>query len=98
MFSTEKIGAIAIQTDIEELTKIYTHDKRTHTDSRPWVMLNMIASSNGLATLDGLSGKLGGDEDRALFRTLRGIADFILVGLKTVKAIKLMRKKHLKKL
>ena len=84
MFSTEKIGAIAIQTDIKELTKIYTHDKRTHTDSRPWVMLNMIASSNGLATLDGLSGKLGGEEDRALFRTLRGIADFILVGLKTV--------------
>ena len=84
MFSTEKIGAIAIQTDIEELTKIYTHDKRTHTDSRPWVMLNMIASSNGLATLDGLSGKLGGEEDRALFKTLRGIADFILVGLKTV--------------
>ena len=84
MFSTEKIGAIAIKTNIEELTKIYTHDKRTHTDSRPWVMLNMIASSNGLATLDGLSGKLGGEEDRALFKTLRGIADFILVGLKTV--------------
>ena len=47
-------------------------------------MLNMIASSNGLATLDGLSGKLGGAEDRELFRTLRGMADFILVGLKTV--------------
>lgn len=47
-------------------------------------MLNMIASSNGLATLDGLSGKLGGDEDRELFKTLRSIADFILVGLKTV--------------
>ena len=44
----------------------------------------MITSSNGLATLDGLSGKLGGDEDRELFRTLRGMADFILVGLKTV--------------
>ena len=28
-------------------------------------MLNMITSSNGLATLDGLSGKLGGDEDRS---------------------------------
>ncbi len=47
-------------------------------------MLNMIASSNGLATLDGFSGKLGGDEDRELFRTLRGMADFILVGNKTV--------------
>lgn len=47
-------------------------------------MLNMIASSNGLATLDGLSGKLGGDEDRELFKTLRSMADFILVGLKTV--------------
>ncbi len=47
-------------------------------------MLNMITSSNGLATLDGLSGKLGGEEDRELFRTLRGMADFILVGLKTV--------------
>ena len=44
-------------------------------------MLNMITSSNGLATLDGLSGKLGGDEDRELFRTLRGMAAGILGGL-----------------
>ncbi len=84
MFSTEMREGIAIQTDIEELTKIYTDDRRTHTDNQPWVMLNMIASSNGLATLDGLSGKLGGKEDRALFRTLRGVSDFILVGLNTV--------------
>jgi riboflavin biosynthesis pyrimidine reductase len=47
-------------------------------------MLNMIASSNGLATRNGLSGQLGGDEDKSLFRTLRSLSDFILVGLKTV--------------
>jgi riboflavin biosynthesis pyrimidine reductase len=44
----------------------------------------MIASSNGLATRKGLSGQLGGDEDKALFRTLRSLSDFILVGLRTV--------------
>lgn len=69
---------------MSELRAIYLSDSRSHDDNEPWVMLNMIASSNGLATLDGRSGKLGGDEDRELFRTLRGMADLILVGLKTV--------------
>ena len=86
MFSTEMREGIAIQTDIEELTKIYTDDRRTHDDNQPWVMLNMISSKNGLATLDGKSGPLGGAADKALFRTLRGLADVILVAAGTVRA------------
>ena len=84
MFSTDRRGDTTIKANISELREIYLSDRRSHKDNKPWVMLNMIASSNGLATLDGLSGKLGGDEDRELFKTLRGMADFILVGLKTV--------------
>ncbi len=72
-------------TGIERLISTYRADKRTHSDGSPWVLLNMISSSNGLSTRDGLSGSLGGPEDRELFRFLRSIADVIIVGHGTVR-------------
>ena len=53
---------------------------------RPWVMLNMIASVDGAAALEGTSGGLGGEADRALFRELRGLADVVIVASGTVRA------------
>jgi riboflavin biosynthesis pyrimidine reductase len=52
---------------------------------RPGVRLNMIASADGAATVAGRSGGLAGAGDRALFRTLRSLADVILVGAGTVR-------------
>lgn len=52
----------------------------------PRVRLNFVASLDGAATLDGVSGGLGTDPDRAVFTTLRVIADVILVGAGTVRA------------
>jgi|TARA_B100001105_G_scaffold135688_1_gene108663 riboflavin-specific deaminase-like protein len=49
-------------------------------------MLNMVASVDGATTVAGLSGRLGGTGDRQVFRTLRGLADMILVGAGTVRA------------
>ncbi len=75
-----------METDIDSLLETYISDLRPKATGSPWVMLNMISSKNGLATLDGKSGPLGGTADKALFRTLRGLADVILVAAGTVRA------------
>ncbi len=50
------------------------------------VMLNMISTADGLATLDGRSGAISDPADRALFHGLRGAVDAVLVGAGTVRA------------
>ena len=74
-----------METDLDSLLETYISDVRSGVSSSPWVMLNMISSKNGLATLNGTSGPLGGPADKALFRTLRGLADVILVAAGTVR-------------
>ncbi|MEE2682887.1 MAG: dihydrofolate reductase family protein [Actinomycetota bacterium] len=71
--------------EILNLINTYRSDNRIHPNGNPWVLLNMITSSNGLPTLNGLSGPLGGAADKALFTALRGIADIIIVGYGTVR-------------
>ena len=41
---------------------------------RPWVMLNMVASIDGAAAIDGLSGGLSSEPDKAMFGALRAQA------------------------
>jgi riboflavin biosynthesis pyrimidine reductase len=53
---------------------------------RPWVALSMISSLDGSTAIDGRSGGLGNDSDRAVFATLRSVADVILVGAGTAAA------------
>ncbi|QXJ20542.1 pyrimidine reductase family protein [Actinomadura graeca] len=52
----------------------------------PFLRANMVASLDGAAQRDGLSGGLGGEADRALFSLLRGLADVVIVGAGTVRA------------
>lgn len=54
--------------------------------SRPYLLLNMISSADGRATLGGRSGALGGDADKELFHGLRTAVDAVLVGAGTVRA------------
>ncbi len=54
--------------------------------ARPRVMLNMVSTVDGRATLDGRSGALSGSADRALFHGLRSAVDAVLVGAGTVRA------------
>ena len=53
---------------------------------RPGVRLNMIASVDGAAAVDGRSGGLGGSADHRLFFVLRALADVVLVAAGTVRA------------
>ncbi|HEY9312354.1 dihydrofolate reductase family protein [Williamsia sp.] len=44
---------------------------------------NMVGSIDGAATVNSLSGGLGGDGDHQLFAVLRGLADVVVVGART---------------
>lgn len=52
---------------------------------RPRVLLNMVATVDGRATLGGRSGTISGPADRALFHALRAPVDAVLVGAGTVR-------------
>jgi len=54
-------------------------------EGRPYVVLNMVATLDGKAALDGTTRGLGGDTDRELFRQLRTQADAIMAGAGTVR-------------
>jgi riboflavin biosynthesis pyrimidine reductase len=53
---------------------------------RPRVVLNMVSTVDGRATVDGRSGAIGDAVDRALFHGLRSAVDAVLVGAGTVRA------------
>ncbi len=52
---------------------------------RPYVVLNMIATLDGRATLNGRSGPISDSADRALFHGLRSVVDAIMAGAGTVR-------------
>jgi riboflavin-specific deaminase-like protein len=54
--------------------------------TRPRVLLNMVSSADGRATLEGRSAGLSSPADRALFHALRAASDAVLVGAGTVRA------------
>jgi riboflavin biosynthesis pyrimidine reductase len=71
--------------DVDPMTRL-AGDRRPRPADRPWVMVNMIATVDGGTATSGVSGGLGADGDRTVFRALRSLADVILVGAATVRA------------
>jgi riboflavin-specific deaminase-like protein len=53
---------------------------------RPYVLLNMVATLDGRATLGGRSGPISDAADRALFHGLRAVVDGVMAGAGTVRA------------
>jgi riboflavin-specific deaminase-like protein len=53
---------------------------------RPYLGLNMVATADGKATIDGRSGPIGNPADRELFHELRGRVEAVMVGAGTVRA------------
>ncbi|HEX5853539.1 MAG TPA: dihydrofolate reductase family protein, partial [Solirubrobacteraceae bacterium] len=60
-------------------------DRAPSSSARPRVLLNMIASVDGRATLSGRSGPLSDAADRKLFHGLRTAVDAVLVGAGTLR-------------
>lgn len=53
---------------------------------RPYVVLNMVCTVDGRATLGGRSGPISGSADRALFHGLRSVVDAVMAGAGTMRA------------
>ena len=70
--------------DDVDVQSIYGADVRAPVSDRPWVMCNMISSADGGIAVQGTSGGLGGDGDKAVFSALRSIPDVIIVASGTV--------------
>lgn len=52
---------------------------------RPYLVLNMVATLDGKATIGGRTGAIGGRADRELFHHLRTQADAVMAGAETVR-------------
>jgi riboflavin biosynthesis pyrimidine reductase len=71
--------------DPGDVDPVDVYARLSRVGNRPRVRLNMIASVDGGASFKGRSGKLGGPADKAIFATLRSLADVILVGAATMR-------------
>ncbi len=69
----------------ETVERLGLWQRSAQTTARPRVLLNMVSSTDGRATIEGRSDGLGGPADRALFHALRSAVDAVLVGAGTVR-------------
>src|ERR1700730_10217858 len=60
-------------------------DRPGATSWRPHVMLNMVSTADGRASIGGRSGPIGNRADRELFHGLRSAVDAVMVGAGTVR-------------
>ncbi len=70
--------------DDVDTAALYRSDVRVAMEHRPWVMCNMISSTDGGIALDGVSGGLGGSADKVVFSAIRALPDVIVVASGTV--------------
>ncbi len=73
-------------TAAEIVARLGLRNPHRATPERPLVVLNMISTADGRASLGGRSGPISDRADRALFHELRGVVDGVLVGAGTVRA------------
>ena len=59
--------------------------EQAHTE-RPYLVLNMVTTADGRATIGGRSGPIGNEADQDLFHALRTRVDAVMVGAGTLRA------------
>jgi riboflavin-specific deaminase-like protein len=57
--------------------------------SRPYVIINMVASVDGRSAIEGKASRIGSQTDRQAMRTLRSKADAVMIGAGTLRAERL---------
>lgn len=60
--------------------------KSARSPSRPYLLLNMISTTDGRATVNGRSGPIGSQADKELFHGLRTAVDAVMAGAGTIRA------------
>lgn len=63
----------------------YRQDERSAVGDRTWLTLNMVTSTDGATAVEDASAGLSSPADRAIFLTLRGLADVVMAGAGTVR-------------
>jgi riboflavin biosynthesis pyrimidine reductase len=63
----------------------YRDVARRGPDGRPWVLANMVSGLDGSTAIAGRVGALSSPADAELFRSMRAVADVVLVGAETVR-------------
>lgn len=71
------------EVEIEAHVRAFELSRRAPRE-RPYTVVNFVSSLDGRATVNGRSGALGDEGDKALFRALRVAADAVLVGTGTL--------------
>jgi 2,5-diamino-6-(ribosylamino)-4(3H)-pyrimidinone 5'-phosphate reductase len=79
----QKMGAHRIYKDLE-LPPAGRRDA-----SRPYVLINMVSSLDGMTTVHGKAARIGSETDRQVMRTLRSKADAVMIGANTLRAERL---------
>ena len=70
---------------VHELLAAVRPHERAPAD-RPFVFVNMVATADGRAALEGSTRSLGGEDDTELLLELRALADAVLIGTGTLRA------------
>jgi 2,5-diamino-6-(ribosylamino)-4(3H)-pyrimidinone 5'-phosphate reductase len=71
---------------IEEIVEgLELLDRAAAQTQRPYVLLNMVSTADGRATIGGHSGPIGNRADRELFHGLRSAVDAVMVGAGTLR-------------
>ena len=71
-----------LEVDLDDILS----DERPLVAGRPWLMINMISTVDGVTDFDGVSGPLGSPGDKDVFSAVRALPDVILVGSATAVA------------
>lgn len=77
-------GPATVEQFVDELQLAAAAEDETR--ERPYLLLNMIATADGRATLGGRSGALGGRADKELLYGLRTAVDAVMAGAGTIRA------------
>jgi riboflavin biosynthesis pyrimidine reductase len=82
---TRLLAGAEAATAAEIVEQLGLWERPPFTATRPHVMLNMVSTVDGRATLAGRSGPISDQADRELFHGLRASVDAVLVGAGTVR-------------
>jgi riboflavin biosynthesis pyrimidine reductase len=61
------------------------HALKRSADPRPHLLLNMVSTADGRASIHGRSGPIGNRADSELFHALRGAVDGVMIGAQTLR-------------
>lgn len=77
---------VAVEQFVEELKLADLAAQMSPTEARrPYLVLNMVSTTDGRATLSGRSGPIGNVADRQLFHGLRTAVDAVMAGAGTIR-------------